>query len=246
MTLDVSAWSSIEVHEQITEGNRNEVWRGLLGSSSVSIRRSRRDSASLDWELDLIKHLAASGFRVPTIIESTDGCRHVDGVVVQRWLEGRLPRSDRDWRLVASELQRLHRATAEYPQRPSCCPVAQLTRSGSSVDAHMNELPDDVASDVLAVFASVATLPVSAIHGDPMAGNIRIDDSDVVGLLDFDESRVDVAWHDLSNLGIQVLDDTEHLKATRLSDAWETANGWMLEREYALGRLTALRASMGT
>lgn len=77
-----------------------------------------------------------------------------------------------------------------------------------------------------------------------MAGNIRIGDSDVVGLLDFDESRVDVAWHDLSNLGIQVLDDADHAQAARLSDAWEAANGWVLEPQYAQRRLEALRTSL--
>lgn len=84
---------------------------------------------------------------------------------------------------------------------------------------------------------------MSVIHGDPMAGNIRINHEGIVGLLDFDESRVDVAWHDLSNLGVRVLGASDHEQATRLSDAWEAANGWVLEPEYALRRLEALRAS---
>ena len=174
------------------------------------MRRSRRDDLSLKWELDLIDHLGAAGFKVPTVIESNDGHRHVDQTVVQHWLHGRAPASDHDWHLVAAELQRLHQATTTYPQRPGSCAVSQLTRSSVSGDADMSALPEDVANDVLGVFATVAKMSTSVIHGDPMAGNIRIDDSDVVGLLDFDESRVDVAWHDLSNLGIQVLDDADH------------------------------------
>ena len=88
-------------------------------------------------------------------------------------------------------------------------------------------------------------MPTSVIHGDPMAGNIRIDDSDIVGLLDFDESRVDVAWHDLSNLGVRVLEGVDHRRAAQLSDAWETANGWVAEPQYARRRLASLRASLG-
>jgi Ser/Thr protein kinase RdoA (MazF antagonist) len=175
-----------------------------------------------------------------------DGRQHVNGVVVQRWLHGRPPESDQDWQLVAATLQRLHHLTAEYPQRPGCYAVAQLTRSSLSVDADINSLPTDVASVVLSVFANVAEMPVSVIHGDPMAGNLRIDDSEVVGLLDFDESRVDVAWHDLSNLGIQILNDSDRAQAAQLSDAWETANGWIPERDYALSRLSALRTSLVT
>ncbi|MEM7271656.1 MAG: phosphotransferase [Actinomycetota bacterium] len=243
MNLDISHWRALEPESKITEGNRNEVWRGSLGGEPVSIRRSRRDEPSLDWELDLIEHLASLGFEVPTVRRSTDGRRHVNGIVVQRWLHGRPPDSTRDWQLVADTLRRVHRLTSNYPQRPGCCAVAKLDRASSSIDADMSALPDDVASDVLSVFASVAAMPVSVIHGDPMAGNIRIVDNDV-GLLDFDESRVDVAWHDLSNLGVQVLDEVEHSQATQLSDAWEAANGWVLEPEYAISRLEALRRSL--
>ena len=199
----------------------------------------------MGWELDLVDHLASSGLRVPAVIESSDGRRHVDGIVVQRWLDGRAPQSDRDWRLVADTLRRLHQLTELYPQRPGCCAVAELTRSSSSVDADMGALPDDVAAEVMGVFSEVKEMPTSVIHGDPMAGNIRIDDSDIVGLLDFDESRVDVAWHDLSNLGVRVLEGVDHRRAAQLSDAWETANGWVAEPQYARRRLASLRASLG-
>lgn len=208
------------------------------------MRRSRRDEESLGWELDLVGYLASSGFKVPEVIESNDGRRHVDGIVVQRWLHGRAPESDRDWRLVASTLRRLHEFTESYPQRPGCCAVAELTRFSVSVDADMRALPDDVAAEVMDVFSAVKEMPTSVIHGDPMAGNIRIDESGIVGLLDFDESRVDVAWHDFSNLGVRVLEGVDHMRAAQLSDAWETANGWVAEPKYARHRLESLRASL--
>jgi len=244
MALDVSAWHSLELEEAIAEGNRNEVWRGSMGGAVVSVRQSRRDESSLNWELDLIDHLDRLGFRVPTVIDSTHGQRHDRGVVVQRWLDGRPPESAQDWLLVADELQRIHRSTTGYPQRPGCSAVAQLTRSSSSVDARMSALPDDVATEVLAVFADVGEMPLAVVHGDPMAANVRIDDDGIVGLLDFDESRLDVGWHDLSNLGIQVLDDAEHERAVRLSNAWEAANGWVVEPAYARRRFEALSKSL--
>jgi aminoglycoside phosphotransferase (APT) family kinase protein len=43
---------------------------------------------------------------------------------------------------------------------------------------------------VLGVFASLADVPVSLIHGDPGSSNIRISNVGKVGLLDWDESRV--------------------------------------------------------
>ncbi len=243
MAIDPTPWRSLELHERVVEGNRNEVWRATFDGDDVAVRRSRRSAASLEWELDLIAHLDQQDFIVPTVIESADGRRHVDGVVVQRWLSGDPPSSTPDWVSVSETLQRLHQSTKDYPQRPGACAVAELERSGSSLDADMSALPDDVAADVLGVFAEVAGMPLSVIHGDPMAGNIRIGDDGGVGLLDFDESRVDVAAHDLSNLGVQVLDDVGHARALNLSDAWETANGWVAEPAYARRRLAALRAS---
>lgn len=244
MGFDTSWWDSLKLDERIAEGNRNEVWRGSIKGAVVAARRSRRAAQSLDWELDLINTLHNAGFRVPTVIETVDGRRHVDGVVVQHWLDGCAPESAQDWQQVATTLQRLHRHTKNYAQRPGSCAVSELTRTSVSGDADMRALPDDVASDVLAVFSLVMHLPVSVIHGDPMASNIRINTSGEVGLLDFDESRVDVAWHDLSNLGAQILDDVSHARALQLSDAWEAANGWIVEPDYARKRLESLRLSL--
>ena len=74
-----------------------------------------------------------------------------------------------------------------------------------------------------------------------MDGNIRIDEDGGVGFLDWDESRVDLVWHDLSNLGVQVLDDDEHVRAERLSNCWEAANAWTAEPNYARTRLANLK-----
>jgi hypothetical protein len=63
-----------------------------------------------------------------------------------------------------------------------------------------------------------------------------------VGFLDWDESRVDVALHDLSNLGVQVLSEAKHQRAQFLSDAWETINAWTVEPEYARQRFANLLA----
>lgn len=51
----------------------------------------------------------------------------------------------------------------------------------------------------------------------PGPSNIRIGADGRVGLLDWDEARVDLTWHDLSNLGVQVLDDREHFRSQDLA-----------------------------
>lgn len=246
MSLDVSAWTGLELVAPITEGNRNDVWRGLLDGRPVAVRESRRSVASLEWELDLIDALASIGFLVPEVVAADTGERHVDGVVVQRWVEGRPPASDDDWSAVALELGRLHLTTGTHRQRPDCCVAHELVRDRRSVDADLDALePADQALviDVLAGFADVRT---AVIHGDPGPSNIRITADGSVGLLDWDESRVDVIWHDLSSLGVPVLTAHQQARAIDLSDAWEAVNGWVAEPAYARSRLAALRSRAAT
>ncbi|MEL7208950.1 MAG: phosphotransferase, partial [Actinomycetota bacterium] len=226
--------------EPAAGGARNQVWRGRLNGVAVAVRQSRRPADSLAWELDLLAHLGRNGFRVPTTVPCDDGRRSAGSVVAQTWLEGHQPSSEAEWGRVAGELQRLHAATADYGQRPGCATVRELRASRQSVDADLDAIPVVVAERILAVFDQLGDVPAAVVHGDPGPENIRIGAEGSVGLLDWDESRVDLTWHDLSNLGVQVLGDADHRGAQLLSNAWEAANGWVLERDYALRRLRLL------
>lgn len=239
----LAAWTGLRLIERIEEGNRNEVWRGEIDGMAIAVRRSRRADDSLDWELDLIEALAREGFTVPTVVTTDDGQRSADGRIVQRWIEGHPPTTSDHWHAVASTLQRLHQTETGLGQRPGCKPVTELTRTDHSVDADLAAIPVEFVDELLDVFASVSDAPQSIIHGDVGPSNLRICPDGTVGLLDFDESRVDVCWHDLSELGVQVLDDESHRRALRLSNAWEAANAWVVEPEYAQERLAALRAT---
>ncbi len=243
--LTIGAWGGLQLRGPVRGGHRNPVWEGSLRGERVVVRQSRRDPASLDWELQLLRSLTVLGFCVPQTIPTADGELCFDGIVVQQWMDGLEPTSPEDWSLVANELARLHQAggelTRRHGQRPGCAIVSELSRTSRSVDADLGVLPDEVATLVLEEFSNVADVPVSVIHGDPGASNIRIDAYGIVGLLDWDESRIDVVWHDLSNLGIQVLGDVEHARAQRLSHCWEALNAWKVEPEYAQRRLQQFR-----
>ena len=241
--LPVDSWSGLALVEPIVEGNRNEVWRATWDGESFAVRRSRRSDSSLRWELGLIEFLSRRGFVVPSVVPTDDNRLHDAGVVVQRWIEGRPPNSETDWTAVAAELQRLHALTAEHPQRPLCCVVTALHKQRVSVDVDLDALPVDERVLVEAVFAEFTDAPTAVVHGDPDASNIRITATGQVGLLDWDESRVDVTWHDLSNLGVSILESREHQRALALSDAWEAANAQITEPEYAAIRLSQLKQS---
>ncbi len=96
-------------------------------------------------------------------------------------------------------------------------------------------------------WAPLAGLPASVVHGDPHAGNLRVDEGGV-GLVDWDEARVDVSLLDFSDLppaaGVQITDlppDRLHVAG----DAWEVANSWTLEQAYARQRLDGLKKRLG-
>ncbi|MEM8923787.1 MAG: phosphotransferase [Actinomycetota bacterium] len=239
--IDTRPWRHLTLVAPVAGGHRNEVWEGGIGATRVAVRRSRRSGGSLAWELDLIEHLAAEGFRVPVVVPTDDGRRSAGDVVVQRWLDGPPPASPADWHRVGRELQRLHDATRGYRQRPGCCTVGELSDVRRSVDADLDAVPFDVEKRVTAVFAAVADAPVAVVHGDTHAGNLRMADDGAVGLLDWDESRLDVTWHDLSSLpGVDLLPVEARERAERLSHAWEAVNAWTTEPHYARRRLAHL------
>lgn len=119
---EVRKWPGLQLHHKIEEGNRNEVWAAELCGQPVSVRRSRRSPESLAWELDLLRILDSRGFHVPLPIATADGAWSHAGVVVQQWMHGRPPSSPQDWKLVATELQRLHATCDDIGQRPGCVP----------------------------------------------------------------------------------------------------------------------------
>src|SRR4029077_9969588 len=87
----LKAWGPLEVIGILGGGNRNTVAEARLGTRRVVVRRSRRQAASLAWEAEFLNHLARHGLRVPAVVSSLDGRRHVDGVMVQTWLDGSPP-----------------------------------------------------------------------------------------------------------------------------------------------------------
>jgi len=234
------AWPGLTLLNPVPDGHRSTVSVGIYDGQRVAVRRSRRSADSLRWELDLLASIADLGLHIAEIVPTINGEPHANGVVVQRWIDGRQPAAKREWQLVAEQLRRLHEATADRDQRPNCCIVTELRQHQRSVDADISLLPDAERELILEIFDRFVDTPIAVIHGDPGASNIRIDDEDRVWLLDWDESRVDLCWLDLANLGLHVLDDDTHHQATILAHAWEAINAWTAEPTYARRRLAEL------
>jgi len=139
-------------------------------------------------------------------------------------------------------LDRLHDITRDWPQRPGFSSTRELLTADRGGDVRLDLMPPDVVARCRDSWRPLAGESTSVVHGDPGAGNIRISRQGV-GLIDWDEARVDASIFDIASLpviaplgyGRERLAD-----ARRALDAWEAANGWVVEPAYARRRLAQL------
>jgi Ser/Thr protein kinase RdoA (MazF antagonist) len=234
------------VLERLGGGHRNRVWAVRVGGRRRVARRSgpARSGPALDWELELLEELAGAGFTVPAPLPTLDGRRRVGGLVVSAWLEGDRPRGRRDWELVADELARLHELTAGRPQRPGFASTLELLTGRRGGDVDLDAMPAEVVALCRAAWAPLAGAATAVVHGDPGPQNLRLAGGRV-GLLDWDESRVDCPELDLAWLGVDRLGGRRELVRTA-AEAWEVANGWTVEPDHARRRLAELRRRLWT
>jgi Ser/Thr protein kinase RdoA (MazF antagonist) len=239
---DVTAWSGLRLDEPLTGGVRNPVWAAHRGGQRLVVRHSGRSAAALDWELDLLAHLDAHGIGVPVTVPADDGRRHVRGVMVQRFVEGRPPTGPGDWSRVVAMVTAVHQLTAGWPQRPGFAAAADLRLTDRGGDVRLDLMPADAVAVVRDAWRPVLTGPTSVVHGDVGGGNLLVDGARVT-LLDWDESRVDVPWFDFAFLPDDVAVPTPVARRDLVTAglAWEVATCWAPEPGYAARRLAELR-----
>jgi Ser/Thr protein kinase RdoA (MazF antagonist) len=232
-------WGPLRVVGRLGGGNRNEVLKVWRGGQRLVARRSRRSAASPGWEVQLPEHLPGCGVTVPTVVPAVDGRRHVDGVLVTSWLPGRPPAAE-DWPAVAATLRRVHQVTRGWPQRPGSASTPELLVADRGGDVDLAAMPVEAVASCRRAWAALAGSPEAVVHGDPGPANIRISASGV-GLLDWDEPRVDAGDLDLAELPGSFL-PPQRLAVVRTAEtAWEAANGWTVEPSHARRQLALLQ-----
>lgn len=239
----LAAWGEVTVTGPLGGGNRNTVVELRRGDDRLVARSSRRTPASLDWEIDLLEYLSRQGVRVPAIVPALDGRRHVDGVVVQSWLDGITP-EPRHWGAIACTLRRVHGVTVGWPQRPGFASTRELLTADRGGDVDLSLMPPAAVTACRAAWRRLHGGPESVVHGDPGPANIRIS-AGGVGLLDWDESRVDYTDLDLAELPGSELPSDQLAAARHAAIAWEAANGWIVEPAYARRQLALLPPGHG-
>jgi Ser/Thr protein kinase RdoA (MazF antagonist) len=235
-------WPELRPGESLGGGYRNTVLNATLNGERAVARLTRRASDALAWEIELLATLARNSFIVPRPIPAIDGRLFHDGVCVLTWLDGEPPSSEGDWRTVASSLQRLHAMTISWTQRPGFAATRELLEEARGGDVDLTLMPEDGVARCRAAWGAIAGEPRSVVHGDPGAQNLRLTRAGV-GILDWDEARVDASILDLAEnpLADELIRPRSRLAAVRTAaTAWEAANGWLTEPDYARRKLAAL------
>jgi len=189
-----------------------------------------------------VTFLDARGIRVPAVVPADDGRRHVDGVVVQRWLPGGPPRTDADWAAVVGVLSRVHALTQGWSQRPGFASSRDLLVRDQGGDVDLGALPPPAAAAIRRSWQPLLVGAECAIHGDVGGNNILVHEGQAA-LVDWDEARVDVPWFDFAHLPahVEVPTPVDRVSLTTAGVAWEAATCWLAEPEYATGRLAELQ-----
>ncbi len=215
--------------QPLAGGVANDVWSVRINGQLTVARLGNRSDADLAWETELLQHLDQEGLIMPVPIPTADGRLFVDGLVMMRYLEGRPPETEADWRRVANTLRQVHRLTKGWPQRPAWRSSSDLLHADTGTKIDLGAMP-----------AEGVARRTPDMHGNPTnAHNIRVT-KDRVGLIDRDEAHVDVPELDLAlPHNAAGLDDAPHDIAAQASAVWEAAVCW--DDDYARRRLADVR-----
>jgi Ser/Thr protein kinase RdoA (MazF antagonist) len=226
--------------EPFTSGVANDVWRVRINGQLAVGRLGARSDADLAWETELLQYLDREGLTVPVPIPTLDGRLFADGLVVMTFVEGGPPETEADWRRVADTLRRLHQLTQGWRQRPGWRSSTDLLHADSGTKIDLGAMPPEGVARCRAAWARLIGRQTCVVHGDHNPGNVRLT-SNRVGLIDWDESHVDVADldlvlpHNAAGLDSNALDI-----AAQASAAWEAAVCW--DDAFSIRRLAEVRS----
>ncbi|GIF75102.1 phosphotransferase enzyme family protein [Asanoa siamensis] len=225
----------------LSGGVANDVWSVRVRGRRAVGRLGTRSDADLAWETSLLAHLDRAGLTVPVPIPTDDGRLFADGLVVMTYVAGVPPETRADWGRVAETLREVHRLTRGWPQRPGWRSSTDLLHVETGTKVDLGAMPAEGVARCRAAWARLAGRRTCVVHGDPdNLGNVRMT-ADRVGLIDWDESHVDVPDLDLvlpDNAAD--LDDAAYDVASQASAAWEAAVCW--DDDYSVRRLAEVRA----
>lgn len=234
----VALWGVDGVIEPLAGGHRNQVFRIRTGARDLVIKSTRRSEAAIAWLVPVLSHATAAGFTVAAPMPSARGRFVENGWTCEPFLDGT------PWTLalpkIAPMIAAFHRATARIPQRPGFAETRVLGTQALGGDIRLNDMPPDTVQVLRMAWRAFDDLPHSVVHGDLTPTNLIALPDGGIGLVDWDEARVDATAFDTSQTGKAPVDPD----LQRALDAWECAACWQLEPDRARILATELRRNL--
>lgn len=224
----LAAWGEVTVLRPLEGGYRNRVWLVERGGQPYVAKTTRRTEAQVRWLLPVQQAAREAGFAVPNFVESEDGSLVSDGLTLESFLSGSQI-SPSDLARVEPMLRRFHALTGRTEQRPLFASSQTLLSETRGGDVDLSQMPPDLVLACREAWRALRSEPRSAVHGDPNPSNLLYLSDGRIGLVDWDEARVDVSRFDL----ITLLGESATPADRRACDAWEIAVCWQVEPDHA-------------
>jgi Ser/Thr protein kinase RdoA (MazF antagonist) len=209
-------------------GHRNRAFRTLGLAPDLVFKTTRRARDAIEWLLPVLDFAERSGFAVPRFVKSLGGQYVEDGWTCELFLRGKAFEAG-EMAGVGLQLARFQEATREMQQRPGFCSARALLDMDAGGDIDLRRMPARVVSLCRAAWARLEERPDCVVHGDLNASNLIWAEDGRVGLVDWDECRVDAGVFDM----FQVAPEGCGEAAEGAVLAWEVACSWELEPAYS-------------
>jgi hypothetical protein len=241
MQTHLKAWGEYKVLEPLEGGFRNTAFLVEAHNTKRVAKTTRRNEAAMRWLKPVHAAAQQAGFITPDLIASTNGTLVVNGVTLETFIEGHAP-TPQQLLEMQPQIQTFHDLTREIPQRPGFASSIQLLHETSGGDVNLNTMPNELVTLCREHWREHANQAQSVVHGDLNANNVLITNDGKYGLVDWDETRVDISDFDTQAL-LRTSGATLDLRNTTWLDAWEVAVCWQVEPEYALEVTERFRSS---
>lgn len=212
--------------KSLSGGKRNHTVRTDGLEAEVVFKSTTRSPAAIAWLIDVHKRAREVGFIVPKFLESGDGNLVEDGWTCEQFIRGQ-PLSRDELHRIHRQILEFHSAAANLEQRPGFLSVVDLLTNRTGGDVNLNAMPRDLVERCRSAWSAVSDRQTAIVHGDLNSGNVIMTEDERYALIDWDESRRDLALFDLGQLA--AIDEA----GRRAHLAFEVACSWLVEPEYA-------------
>lgn len=223
----IHLWSLSTPIEKLMGGHRNTAFRTTGLRQNFVFKTTRRSVAAIDWLGEVHDLAQKAGILVPKLLQSTRGNLVENGWTCEPFLAGRAFIAT-DMHLLRPHIEKFHQLTKNTVQRPGFLCAKELLIKNKGGDVDFSAMPEDITRICRLAWSGIALEKRAVIHGDLNPANLILGRDRKIGVLDWDECRVDTPDFDIG----QIMPKPD-IRLRLALNAWEVACSWRLEPEYA-------------